>query len=322
MGLFLSAYSKLGNVLGPDDCNFAIDHCANWLMENSGQGYPGISWGYPFDWQSKVFVPKNTPSIVVTSTVGEGFFDAYRLTGKKDYLGIAERVGNFIIEGLNRTPATDKTFCFSYTPLDQMCIHNANLMGAAFLLKIGNEIGNDKWMDVALLAAQYSLDRQNTDGSLYYASQDTGNERKHRDIYHSGFEIRAIYQFWNLTQDLRFKESLDRYLQFYAAAYIRSDDGAPVRDEFATTQVFDIHGCAEAILCPASLLTDYPELKEQLLGAYQWSLAHMKNRDGSWAYAIDSKGNVDRTPYVRWGQAWMLRALAELSSKTHKLENE
>lgn len=310
MGLFMSAYSRLQGQLGEEKCLNAVEHCADWLLAHPSVGYPGRSWGYPFDWQSAVFVPKGTPSIVVSSTIGEGFLDAYKMTGDDKYLNVAQDVCEFITTGLNVT--TDKeTACFSYTPLDHLCVHNANLMGAAFLLRVGAEVSSDQWREAAIKAAEFTLQRQNEDGSFYYESQESGQARKHRDIYHSGFEIRALYLIWKITRDSRYYQAVRRYLDFYRTAYIR-DDGAPTRDEFSQANAsFDIHGCAEAILCPSTLLADFPELAHQLQRATAWTCSNMSNSDGSWAYFIDSKGRIDRMPYIRWGQAWMLRALAQ-----------
>ena len=310
MGLFMSSYSRLQSQLGDEKCRTTVKHCADWLLAHESVGSPGSSWGYPFDWQSAVFVPQGTPSIVVSSTVGEGFLDAYRMTGDRTYLDVARNVCDFITTGLNVTNA-GQTSCFSYTPLDHLCVHNANLMGAAFLLSVADEVSTGKWRDAALRAAEYTLQRQNEDGSFYYESQESGQGRTHRDIYHSGFEIRALYRIWKLTGDSRYYEAVRRYLDFYKLAYI-CNDGAPARDEFSQSNAsFDIHGCAESILCPSTLLADFPELATQLHRATAWTCSNMSNSDGSWAYSIDSKGRVDRMPYIRWGQAWMLRALAQ-----------
>lgn len=310
MGLFMSSYSRLGKQLGDDKCCRVITRCADWLLENQSVGYPGNSWGYPFDWQSAVFIPKGTPSIVVSSTVGEGFLDAHAMTGRGEYLNIVRGVCEFIATGLNVTVDGDAS-CLSYTPLDYLCVHNANLMGAAFLMRASEELSCGQWRTTALKAAEYSLRMQNPDGSFYYESQESGKGRAHRDIYHSGFEIRALYQIWKVTGDSRYYQAVHRYLEFYQSAYIRSD-GAPVRDEFNQPNAsFDIHGCAEAILCPSTLIPDFPELAAQLHLVTEWTFSHMRNSDGSWAYCMDSQGRVDRTPYIRWGQAWMLRALAQ-----------
>lgn len=312
MGLFMSAYSRLENQLGQEKCQHVLERCSAWLLENRSTGYPGASWGYPFDWQSAVFVPKGTPSIVVSSTVGEGFLDAYKATGNDVYLETVRGVCEFITSGLNVT-SDGEASCFSYTPLDHLCVHNANLMGAAFLLEAAMQIQCDRWRESAMKAAEFTLRRQNDDGSFYYESQESGGGRAHRDIYHSGFEIRALYRIWKLTGDSLYYKAVQKYLEFYKVAYIRRD-GAPVRDEFnQDSAAFDIHGCAESILCPATLLADFPELGSQLRDAARWTFSNMSNPDGSWAYFIDSRGRVDRMPYIRWGQAWMLRALAQLA---------
>ena len=68
MALFARGYINLYKKFGNEKYLDKAVYCLNWLMENSSKGYSGFCWGYPFDWQSRVFVPKGTPSGVVISS--------------------------------------------------------------------------------------------------------------------------------------------------------------------------------------------------------------------------------------------------------------
>ena len=75
----------------------------------------------------------------------------------------------------------------------------------------------------------------------------------------------------------------------------------------------DIHSCAEAMLCPAVMSeVDYGRFKQNINNIIKKSAELMQNDDGSFAYMAYSQKRIDRTPYMRWGQAWMLRGLAEV----------
>jgi hypothetical protein len=67
------------------------------------------------------------------------------------------------------------------------------------------------------------------------------------------------------------------------------------------------------LACSATLSEAFPERFVKLISrTLPWIIKLMQNRNGSFAYLAFANGRVDRTPYLRWGQAWMLRALAEL----------
>ncbi len=311
MGLFLSGYVRLAAIDGQAHWVDYARQIARWLLSHVEPGYSGPCWGLPFDWQSVMFFPKGTPCATVSLAVGEGFWDLYKYSGNHDYLEVCRGICDFIIRDLNITSFEPRQICFSYTPMDSYLVHNANLMAAEFLTKLGSECGETSWVELGLQAAEYSLSDLNEDGSLYYWGRGWPERSTHRDVYHSGFEIRSFWNLWRVTRQHTFRNAAARYLHFFKNAYLRSD-GAPVRNAFQFDQpLFDIHGCAEAILCLATLAGDFPDVRDDLDRTLNWTLANMQNRDGSWAYQIDHRGRIDRSPYMRWGQAWMFRALTE-----------
>jgi len=44
----------------------------------------------------------------------------------------------------------------------------------------------------------------------------------------------------------------------------------------------------------------------------EWTVSHMQDAEGCFYYRIGENRSVDRTAYIRWGQAWMIRALSYL----------
>ena len=310
-GLFVSSYARLSAI---DDglpwMQYALQ-CAESLLGAAEPGYHGPCWGYPFDWRSVKFIPKGTPSVVVTTTCGNGFWDLFQRTSDEQYLDQCRGICEFICRDLNRRRFAADRICFSYTPIDDYLVHNANLMAAEFLVRIGNAVGNAHWQELGRQAAEYALSEQNDDGSLFYWGKDWPRNKNHRDIYHSGFEIRSLWNLWKLTDASRFQQATDRYLDFFVKSYLR-EDGMPMRlpGDFDHPTV-NIHGCAEAILCLATILKDYPDVLGDMQRVTEWSLEHMQNSDGSWAYEVNRRGRIDRMAYMRWGQAWMFRALVE-----------
>ncbi len=309
MGLFADAYLNLYKAKNDTDYFILAKDCINWLDSHSCNQYPGMSWGYPFDWQSKIFIPKGTPSGVVTSIVGNAYWNFFKTTGENEYLKKCIDICYFFLTSLNIDKITEDKLCFSYTPLDNFHVNNANLFVAEFLIKIGLETKNHKFVDAALKAVNYTIGEQNYDGSIYYWGKDQSTENS-IDHYHSGFEIRSLYSVWQLTGEKRIFHAVSKYYDFYLKNLFINKMIPKLGPE--RLNPIDIHSCSEAILCNSLLSEVFPEGKQFLEKSLIWVINNMQKEDGSFIYRYfllnGFKWKVD-IPYIRWGQAWMLNAL-------------
>jgi hypothetical protein len=209
----------------------------------------------------------------------------------------------------------EEKVCFSKTPLDHFHIHNCNLFVADFLLKVGKASKREDYVEMAQKALNYTLGEQNSDGSICYWGKDQESQCR-IDHFHSGFKIRCLHSIWKSTDDEKVQFALQKYYQFYREKLFTSN-GFPKM----TPQAFypiDIHSCAEAILCHSTLALDFPRAWKSLQKCVPWIIKTMQHRDGWFIYRVQ---NVNRRlpwklriPYIRWGQAWMLRALAQYFS--------
>jgi rhamnogalacturonyl hydrolase YesR len=195
-------------------------------------------------------------------------------------------------------------------------VHNANLLVAEFLVRVGRETGRDDWQDAGTRAGRYALNEQNEDGSIYYWGrvQDHFVSRS-VDHYHSGFEIRCLHSLAQLTGRADFKEATARYYDFYGAHLVERSDGV-VAPKMTPQSLYpvNIHSCAEALILNATLAPTIPEARALVEPLLEWVVAHMQTRDGSFRYMISRvmgwnvRANI---PYLRWGQAWMMLALSQ-----------
>jgi rhamnogalacturonyl hydrolase YesR len=318
MGLFASAYCSLYNQTKDSKYLKKAVDVADWLLNNNNKDFENLCWGYPFNWLSKIYIPKNTPSGVVTSNVGRGLWDLYTTTKKQKYLDACVSICKFFIKSLNKTQK-ENGICFNYTTIDDFEVHNASLFAAEFLVTIGNHIKNDEWISLAKEAVKFSLSEQNTDGSICYWSKDQMVKYSIPctvDHFHSGFEIRMLYNIWKISKDDNIKKAIDRYYQFYRDNFF-SEDGAPILEPRGNYYV-DIHSCAEALICNSLLVDDYPKAEKIIEKTTNWTIENMQTPNGWYRYVLFKKRNKIKTiniPYMRWGQAWMLLALSKALEK-------
>ena len=312
MGLFAAGYQILYETTGDEKYLDRAQEALAWLEENPCKGYAGLCWGHPFSWQSRVLIPKATPSSVISAIVGNAFWRFYQMTGHSSYFANCQSICEFFLKDLNIDELGEGKICFSKTPLDHFHIHNCNLFVADFLLRVGKVLQRKDYVRTAWKALTYTLSEQNDDGSICYWGRDQADYCR-IDHYHSGFEIRCLYSIWKSTSDERVYSALRRYYQFYCEKLFTSE-GIPKMTPHALYPI-NIHSCAEAILCHSTLAPDFPEAREYLQKCVPWIVKIMQHPEGWFIYMIrEIKGRLRwkvKIPYIRWGQAWMLRALAE-----------
>jgi hypothetical protein len=315
MGLFAAGYQVLYEATRNTTYLEKAQRALQWLEENPCQGYHGLCWGHPFRWQSKIPIPKDTPSSVITAIIGDAFWRSYQNTQDHRFLHHCQSICEFFLRDLNIDVLGEDSLCFSKTPLDHFHIHNGNLFVADFLIKVGKVSGRKDYLEMAEKALTYTLKQQNENGSLCYWGKDQEKECK-IDHYHSGFEIRGLYSIWKSMGDPKVYEALKKYYRFYCENLFTSE-----RLPKMTPRSFypvNIHSCAEAILCHSTLAPDFPEALGYLQQCVPWTLRVMQDGEGWFIYMVRKvQGQFDwklKIPYIRWGQAWMLRALAEYYS--------
>ncbi len=316
MGLLTAAYADLFAATGQESYLAKAKQCADWLESNTSGGFSGACWGYPFDWQSRILIPRGMPSSVVTAVVGDGLWQLYRLTGDERYLRVCQEITKFFLAHLRLTFQSDDAICFSYTPLDDFQVHNANLFVAEFLTRVGKETRDENLVETGVKAGRFALWEQNHDGSLFYwgKAQETRYSPGGQgwiDHFHSGFEIRLMHGLWQNTGDSSFRNGYQTYYDFYRTK-LYLDGGAPKYTPDSQYPV-DIHSCAEAILCNATLVPEQAEALPLLQQVVPWTLENMEHRPGQYSYRLVQKRSKTMRvsiPFIRWGQSWMFRALS------------
>jgi rhamnogalacturonyl hydrolase YesR len=326
VGLFASAFLQLFLTTKDGKYRESALEILDWLMENPSRGYHGFCWGYPFDWQSRIFIPKGTPSSVVSYTIGEAFWTAYQVLGKARFLEVCVGICEFFMTDLNRSFADKNRTCFSYTPLDNFQVNNANLFVSEFLIRIGKETGNLNYTEEGLKAARFTLDQQHANGSLdYWARAQNVQPPNRNDHYHVGFETRSLFKIWKHTGDQVYFESTQKYYEYYVKNLIEKNGNYLLPKMYPhSAYPIDVHACSEAIILNTLLSDTFREAQNNLSGLYAWIVNNMQSHDGSFYHRIYSFGGIryiDRTPYMRWGQAWMLYALSLLLTKKALVQN-
>jgi len=304
LALFLSAISRATRY---PDSEGSLDPLVAALEGARSRACAGAGWGYPFPWQGRsFFLPAGTPTVVVTSFVGEAFLDTYAVTNDERHLATALEACRFVLEALSRTE--DGTgACLSYSPHDRTAVYNASLLGARLLVLTGQRAGRPDLVDEARPLVSYVLARQRPDGSWPYG--EAANQRW-TDSFHTGFVLGALDVYRRATNDPAAAAAIERGSIFYAAHFF-GPSGEPY---YYPDRRFplDIHSAAGGVLTFLQLRDVFPGFVERAGRVGHWMIRRMLDPQGFFYYQVRRTHTV-RIPYMRWSQAWGVRALAELA---------
>jgi hypothetical protein len=306
LALFISAtvrLSRLGLVPAP-----TVDELLAKLAALRSQDSPFWCWGYPFPWQSRAALfPRWLPNVICTTFAGNALLDAYDQSQNPLHLEVAASAADFLLHTLYYEEG-DSVACFSYTPVARSKVHNANLLGAAFLCHVAKLSGETKYLGPALKAARYSVAQQYPDGSWDYGQSDNPPQRW-RDNFHTGYNLCALRAIAQYAETDEFENSTRRGFTFYRQNFFGENDAPKYFHN--RTYPLDIHSAAQSIitlLCFQDLDSDNVPLAESVC---RWTLQNMCSGK-AYFYFQRLPYYTNRTPYMRWSQAWILLALSTL----------
>lgn len=322
-GVALLASSYLSSYRATADKTYLedADLCFDWLLKHPSPGYSGLGWGYPFDWQSVNFIPKGTPSSVVSTHVGHAFWERYQILGQTSDLDVCLSICDFLMNDLHCHEVSADEVCFSYTPIDSTHILNASLFTSEFLIRVGNATQNIKWIEFGKRGVKYVLNNQQEDGSFwYYGKEDEGRFSissrtfKKVDAYHTGFVLRMLSGANRIMKSNDIDLAIEKGLEYYIKHFIDLDRGTPYTNIDLNRNKINIHGCAESLLILNRFSQTEANLDNILIKVLNWIIKNMQDPSGYFYYE-KTPFITKKIAYVRWGQAWMARALSDIIEK-------
>lgn len=291
----------------------------DWLEAHHIKKYKNYCWGFPFDWQSSTFIPKHTPIGYTTAECAKPFIEYYKITKDKKYLDISISACKFINKNLNKKQYNNSAFSFSYTPLDDSVVINSNTIIASVLLETGQLANIEEFIGIADRIIQFMLKEQLLDGSWYYFSYNYKAGPSVIDNYHTAMILQSINKIIALEKNVKKKDicekALTKGLEFYLSNFF-TNFGMP---KITPNKIYPINSasCAEAITLFSQLAIIKNEIPPELFKRTQevnkrlilWTINNMQEKTGAfverryWCKKI-------KLYSIRWGQAFMLRALA------------
>lgn len=277
------------------------------LLELRCEGFEGLSWGYPFDVQTRVFFyPRGDPNTIATSFAGGALIDAYARTGDVRWRQRAADVARYFVEAVPQTETAAGAF-FGYLVGDRTPIHNANLLVCALLARLARLLDRPDLAERAAAGVRFTIAHQRADGSWLYGE---GPGLDWVDNFHTGYVLESLIRCREAGLDEGIGPALERGLAFYRNALFL-DDGTPKYNPGSRYPI-DTQCAAQAIQTFALASRQSPEYLESARLAFGFAMRRMQRGDGAFVFQRRRLW-VNRTPHIRWCQAPMLHAMAHLA---------
>ncbi len=305
LGLFLSGYCNLYKKNYEPHYLNDIKFFSGQLLSLTNNAWSGACWGYNFDWQARAFFqPKNTPTVVASTFIGNSLLDAYEITKEERLLKVARNVCDFIVKDLNRTYDDKGNFAFSYSPLDNKVVFNASLLGSRFLARVFSITREADLLEPAKKSVVFCCDHQRNDGSWSYGTSDF---HQWIDNFHTGFNLECISDYIKYSGDNTFEPQLEKGFDYYINTFF-TDEGVP---KYYNNSIYpiDIHSPSQLIIT-LSRLGKFDEYRNLADKVTEWTIDNMQS-DKGYFYYQKNRYFSSKIPYMRWSQAWMFYALSE-----------
>jgi hypothetical protein len=306
LGLCLSAYCDLAQA--GYDVSAEAAWLKNELIRLRSPHEAEYCWGYDWDYVSLrgARIPAFAPNCIASYFCGTAMMEMHRVFDDSEALEIAESAARFLVTRLHRSFESNDAICFSYTPADKTQIYNSSALAAVFLARIGSLRQDQEYLSLAHKAMVFLQRGQLKTGGWYY-----GRLRRQRwiDGFHTSYNVCALLDYQRITGDRTFQDTMLLGHRYYQTHFF-TGQGAPKYFHDRTFPI-DIHACSQAILHFVAFSSIDPQALELAQRTYRWTTRNMAASDGAFYYQRH-RCWTNRAPYMRWGQAWMLRALAKL----------
>lgn len=294
-GLCLQAYAALND-------HAKSDKMMELLQLHHSKGFKGLCWGYNFPWAARYAdIPAYYPTVVATGINTNAVYKYYLQYKSSSAAEMILSACDFVLNDLNRSEDKDGSICFSYSPNDHEQVYNASMKAVRILSQGYAVSGNIKYMESAEKAVRYVVNRQETDGKWKYSESKTGTRT---DSYHTGYILDCLKSYMDISGDERYNHEYQKGLKYFTDHFILPDG----RPAFYNDESWPAD-CTSAAQCILTLINNGYEQKAELVA--EWMIEHMQKPNGSFRFRKFAS-HTENISFMRWADAWMFAALAEL----------
>ncbi|AFL95036.1 hypothetical protein CL1_0831 [Thermococcus cleftensis] len=317
VALFAQSYLTLSSITGRPEFKAEAKRALSLLDEYKIETSTGIGWPshyFSFFGPKHLLTPE-VPDIVGTCEAIKAFSMGYKEYKLKKYKRIASKAVNHILNE-HLSQKGDVAY-FKYTPHEEgKIVFNVSaltLESLSYYLRLVEY--DEKLVKIGSRTIKFLLQYQTPNGAWPYSYYLDSKKFYFQLDYHQGFIIDGLLEFLPYIMDQHLaRKTMDSILKatkFYMDVQFNHQGVSYYR--YPIKYPIDVHNQAQGIITFSKLYNTFNEPKylnfaERIA---EWTIKNMQDPSG-YFYSHKWPGFANKIPYMRWGQAWMMMALATL----------
>jgi len=317
LALFSRAYLYLYSITGHEEfkieAKFLLKKLEEQNISNEGHKFSCASYYFPYI-APKHYLSRSLPDIICVTESLKSFLVAYEILGMKKYLNLARKGMRFLLDELLKN--SNDTIYFKYTPNEKgKIVFNVSALALETISSFLKYSPDGTLIDIGEKVTKLLINHQRDDGAWPY-SLYTGSGVYYWQIdYHQGFILDGLVSFLPYITEETLKDrtpkAIEKGVDFYMNRQFSPEGWSYYR--YPIKYPIDIHNQAQGIITFSKLYKAFknPKYSEFAGKIAEWTIKNMQDPAG-YFYAHIWPGFVNKIPYMRWAQAWMMVALTTI----------
>ncbi len=285
----------------------------DWLQQHRSSLSRNYSLGASYQVNLKDYAAQpETPAPFITAMAVEAFLTGYEILQDPRYLDLAHCGIRYFLEELPQIQVAPDQRYFVYHPNNHRFYPNLPAVVAGTLAHFCAISPDSTVLETVISNLRYVVRWQRPDGSWFYRPK-----ARYCDNFHTGFILEALAKFELYLQDLRFREPLNRGLDYYQHRLFDGSMrprhkklyGFPTNADSLLT-LLDLRDCAQGIILYSLLSRWQQRYFRFAVNLAEWTIDNFRAPEGYFFYQRLPFYTI-KGPFISM-QAWMLLALTKL----------
>lgn len=315
MAIFSQAYVLLYTTTREKKFLSAMQNTIQFIKEKSLKkdiGYDCWSSHYfPYIGTDKTTLSPNIPDIIGTSQAIIAMIKSYNITKNLIEMEIASSAIQYLVEKFLIGKSNLPFFKYSgSTDYPKQIVLNASAQAMEAISAFLNLEKNSNLQPLCEKVSRTLLKTQRKDGSWVYSIYCNGLTKRIQLDFHQGYIIDGLLAYLPYSDDPEsIQTCIKKASEYYKNILFRHKGYSYYR--YPILYPIDIHNQAQGIITFSKLSSLDRRWLDYANKIATWTIQNMQDRSG---FFYHQKWPIfkNKIPYMRWGQAWMMLALAEL----------
>ncbi len=313
---YLGLYGATGDPVFRIEAKKLLKELADKNISGNKDQFSCSSYYFEYMAPKHRLAPEIPDIICITESI-KSFVSAYEILNKRRYLLQSKKAINALIHML-LCEENGVTY-FKYTPYEESrVVFDVSALALESISQFLKHIPNQELVAIGNKVLASLVEYQANNGTWPFSYYIPKNSYYWQVDYHQGFIIDGIVSFLPYTDNSlqqRVHRAVERAIWFYRYKQFDTDGRSYYR--YPVKYPINIHNQSQGIITFTKLYRMFGVVEHFNFARKiaRWTIQNMQDPAG-YFYSQVWPGVVNKIPYMRWAQAWMMLALTTLLQET------